>query len=237
MIYITVFLGILFIAFGFIYYKDDPVKLISGYQELTLDQQTQVDASGFARYFRRFHWILGTIVLIGGLLLYVFAPSILGNFISFVPLIGYLLFIARTGTYFGAVQRGLRRTALVVMIIVTTGVGVLTYFGGRLDRVKLLTDELKISGIYSVDVAYSNITQISAVDSLPTISSKKHGFATPPIFKGVFKNANNSTVHLVIQGKYSPILRIQRLNEPTIYYNHPTLNIDSLVREIKLHIQ
>lgn len=100
MIFIILFLSGVFISLGFIVTEKNAKYLLAGYNTATEEQQKNVKLVPLIGFFRRFHLILGIIVLAVSLSLYFFVSEEWGGvFAASFPLVVYPYFMWKSNSY------------------------------------------------------------------------------------------------------------------------------------------
>jgi len=95
---------------------------------------------------------------------------------------------------------------------------ILVVWGGRETKIDFTDSVFKLSGIYGLDVAYSDILSADTMQSLPAIKSRTNGFASGRILKGHFKMQDQSKVLLFIRKGVPPYIRL-KTSKTTVYLN------------------
>ena len=90
--------------------------------------------------------------------------------------------------------------------------------GNRDIDVTLLEEQLKINGMYSISINYSEISSIDTVGALPGIKARTNGFATGQTLRGHFKLDDGSKVRLYVKKHHPPYIAIRTKNA-TIWMN------------------
>jgi hypothetical protein len=91
-------------------------------------------------------------------------------------------------------------------------------YGGRETEITLSDSSMKLSGMYGLQMEYSDIKQADTMQTLPAIRSRTNGYASGKILKGHFKLKDQSKVMLFIKKGVPPYICIKTSGE-TIYLN------------------
>jgi hypothetical protein len=91
-------------------------------------------------------------------------------------------------------------------------------YGGRETEITLSDSSMKLSGMYGLQMEYSDIKQADTMLTLPAIRSRTNGYASGKILKGHFKLKDQSKVMLFIKKGVPPYICIKTSGE-TIYLN------------------
>ena len=223
MIWVILLLPLLYVAIGFILTEKNAPTLMSGYNTLTPEEQAAYPLRESVRFFKRFHWTMGLLTLLLGMLLWSAGYFDLAvNTVVLLPLLAYVYFIYRSIRFAAKSQRGSLKFALVMLLIVTVGVGFLFVYGSQPNTLELRDSVIVIHGMYGVTLPKAQIADISLSSSLPPIRFKSHGFATAEIRKGLFRTQDGRTLRLILsRDKTAPMLFIQLKEGKDIYYQSP----------------
>jgi len=95
---------------------------------------------------------------------------------------------------------------------------ILVVLGGRETEVSFSDSAMKLSGMYGLNVAYSDILSADTMQSLPAIKSRTNGYASGRILKGHFRLQDQSKVLLLIKKGVPPYIRL-KTSKNTLYLN------------------
>lgn len=107
---------------------------------------------------------------------------------------------------------------VILIVIIASGVLVVK----NTSKVKITDEGLRVSSMYSLDLKYEEIEEISLKDSLPEGFNKTNGidlFGEAEI--GNFKARNMNRIKAFVQGKNAPFIYITVKNKD---YNYVILN-------------
>ena len=100
MIFVILFLSGLYISIGFLVTERNAKYLLAGYNTATEEQRNNVNLAPLIAFFRKFHQVIGIIVLVVSLSLYFFVNEEWGGlFAACFPLIAYPYFMWKSNTY------------------------------------------------------------------------------------------------------------------------------------------
>jgi hypothetical protein len=95
---------------------------------------------------------------------------------------------------------------------------ILLLVGSRDTEVNFSDSGMNLSGVYGLNVLYSDIQSSDTMQSLPALKSRTNGYAAGRILKGHFKLQDQSKVLLFIKKGVPPYIRI-KTSEVTLYLN------------------
>lgn len=232
--WLILFLGALFFAVGLLVTKKNAAHLLTTYSHLPYKERSAIDASRDAIAFRRFHFFLGSSLILFGLAIYYLLDPTAGLlFAVFYPLAGYLWFFAMhirrgpKGQSFGPT------VGIIAIAVSIIGVLLLMRWGFSPNDILLTAERIEITGPYGEVIRSVDIASVAVVDSLPDIKLKKNGFAIGRIAKGYFLLKNGQTVKLIVDGAGGPYLRIRRITGEELYVRSPSRTAAGLAADIR----
>jgi hypothetical protein len=90
--------------------------------------------------------------------------------------------------------------------------------GSRDTKVSFTGSEMKLSGVYGLNIAYSDIISADTMRSLPPIKSRTNGYAAGNTLKGHFRLQDQSKVMLFVKKGIPPYIRL-KTSATTVYLN------------------
>src|SRR5690554_1961853 len=220
MVYFVIGLGLLFIGIGFIITESNAKYLLTGYNTMSKEEQSQIAIKPLLSYFRKFHLFLGiSFIVLGLILTYDFSEVVSGAFIVIYPCLAYIYFIITSANY-GRGLHSKRKNKIAIFILVLTmlcAVGMLGY-GVKENTISIAPDAVEIHGTYGEVLLPSEIARIELVPELPKITFKSNGFALGKINKGYFKTEAGERVKLILNADNKPYLLIEKVNGKKNYY-------------------
>lgn len=241
MIYGIIFLSILFIAIGFIVTETNSKYLLSGYNTMSEEEQENVDIKSYIVFFRNFHILLGSSLLLFSLLIYYFVDKDWsGIFLAFYPILAYVFFIWY-GTKFSKEEKKNQITSIIGIVIL---VGFLIFIGFEFvngikeNTVSIKNDTIEISGSYGENLKINSIESVELVTNLPNIKTKTNGFSLETIKKGYFRTETGENVKLLINSKNNSLVLITSKSGKKIFYNSKKENTTlKIYKELKNQIK
>ncbi len=212
--------------------------LLSGYNTLSDAERAQVDVQGYVGHFRKFYRVFAGFYLIVGLVLhYLVNEDAAGIFVVIAPLIGVFIQTLTAAKY--ARQENNRSAKVVGFIVAGILVLVLGLMWLGYDENCMVYEKngILITGAYGEQIAYSDISAVSLVDTLPGISMKAGGFAMGNAAKGFFKTRTDSTVKFLLNSKKGPFLLITKTNQQQLYFHSNTASTISAYIGLLQHLQ
>lgn len=233
MIWVILLLPLLYVAIGFILTEKNAPTLMSGYNTLSDEEKAAYPLAASVRFFKRFHWGMGLLSLLGGVCFWVLDyPELALNTVVLFPLLAYGYFIYRQMRYAPKSQKTLMRFVFVLLLVVTAGVGFLFVYGAQPNTLQLRDTVLIIDGMYGVSLPKEQISGIQLTDSLPKIRMKTNGYATANLHKGFFRTKDGRTLRLFLSDRDAAMLHIQLVAGKDIYYQSPDENAEALYEKV-----
>ncbi len=235
MIYILIAISILFIGTGFIVTEKNAKNLLSGYNELSEEEQQKFDLKGYLSFFKKFHIFLGLSFLIGGLVLNLFVSETSGLlFFCIYPILAYTYFVLKSSKFSSKARKQWHKIFSFTILISILGLLIWIFSDGFIeDKFICKATEIEITGSYGEILPKSEIKSIELIEKLPKIVRKTNGFAAGSVRKGYFKTENGEIVKLILNSKWTPIIVITRNNGGKIYYSTENGKNKELVNKLK----
>lgn len=108
--------------------------------------------------------------------------------------------------------------AWIIVAIALLFTLILILLGNRDPGITLSKSGLKIKGMYSLTINYSDIQQIDTISTLPRIQMRTNGYAFGKSLKGNFRLQNKENAKLFITKKSPPYILI-RTDDLNVYLN------------------
>lgn len=235
MIYIVIGMSILFVAIGFFVTEKNAKSLLSGYNEMSEEEQQKFDLKSYLAFFKKFHFFLGISFLIGFCVFFYFVNSTAGLlFWGIYPVLAYIYFAFKSSNFSkksGNQWHKFFSFTLLISILVL----LIWIFADGFTENKLIykTTAIEITGSYGEIVPKSEIKSVELVNELPKISKKTDGFEVGGTRKGYFKTENGKIVKLLLNTERKPILLITLKNGKKIYYSAKSKSNKELIKEIE----
>ena len=100
MMIVILLLSILIFIIGFILNQSNAKYLLSGYNTMSVEEQSNFNLKSYLNFFKKFHIFLGISFLIGGCVLkYLVSENATGIFLGIYPIVAYLFLIIRSNKY------------------------------------------------------------------------------------------------------------------------------------------
>lgn len=124
--------------------------------------------------------------------------------------------------------------SLAIVILSLFLPAILLISGGKEQTVTATVNDLTISGIYGVNIKYTDIKALDTVNHLPAVKRRTNGYAAGSTLKGYFTLSNGMKVKLFIKKANPPYIYIRSTDKP-IYLNFRDRNKTlELFKELKL---
>ena len=114
-------------------------------------------------------------------------------------------------------EKGSYKNILTFVIIIA--VGALLAFGMLGTSIKAEDELLKITGLHSQKILYSEMDSIELIDELPTITAKTGGFSMAGKRLGSFKTDEYGKVNLYLFNNIGPFIYIEKKDGDMIIIN------------------
>lgn len=212
-------LSLLFVLVGRILTPRNAPFLLSGYNNLSPEQQQQVDLRAYIRFWRRFHqWLGAGHLIVGSLLIFFWNEDAGSVFMGVCPLLAYVWFLGNSRRYMPGVQERQIKVARLVLLGCALLVGGLMFVGQGSIPMEVSGDALRIGGMYGETLPRDALSRVQLVDTLPEIKWKTNGFATGSAKKGFFRTRDGRNVKLLLNRGGAPYLLLTRTDGQQIYY-------------------
>jgi hypothetical protein len=231
----AIILSVVFTSLGFVVTSGNAKYILSGYNTMSEADRAKMDIEGYLRFFKRFHIALGTTLIAGYLILSFININWAGIFMIMYPLLAYVFLIAK-GNQFYKGSKGQKvgtYIGMAIIVVVAVAVGIQLHSSFRNSEINLSADVLEIKGIYGFKLKKEDVSEITIVPEIPSISFKSNGFAAGDFSKGSFKTRDGRIVKLFINKKANPFLLI-RTKTDEIYYSSDEVPTSELYEKIKL---
>jgi hypothetical protein len=232
-IYLICGLGILTWFIGLMRGSGLDKYLLAGYNTASEKERAEMDKPAFIRYFKKFHLILGSVVILLGAGIYEFIGADYGLIVSVISmLVGYIIFFMNARLYGYAGTSLSPNWAVWIMLAVTVGVTCLFFLGMASNELTLSSEGISIDGMYGEEIAIADIESVCIVDEFPQPRRKSNGFSLSKTKKGWFINSKGQNVKLIIDDIDSPMLHIRTINGLDVYYQNDDIDAWELYTQI-----
>jgi hypothetical protein len=230
---VSFFVGLMLYGVGFLLTEKTAPSMMSGYQKLSAEDKRAFKLTEFVRFFRKFHFIVGGMIMVLSPLLFFFVGEDANSILIIVfPLLAYIFFIIKIKFYTPASQQLALNFALGLMIVVSLGAAVMFYRSIQPGTILVHGHSLEITGIYGKTIDYVDIEEVVLVDSIPAITLKTNGFESSTVKKGWFKTRSGEKVKLFLTDANPPYLFIQLKDGTKMFYGDDKKDVQALAVEI-----
>lgn len=234
MIYIAFIISLIFFSIGFIVTQNNAKYILSGYNTMSAAKRATFDIEGYAKFFKRFHTILGISLFVGTMLISLIDNNWASRFMIGYPLAAYIYFIIE-GNRFSA-DRSQKLISYVVGGVLSVLLIVISLSSGFETSEMILKDNsLEIKGSFGVTLTKQEILDQKLVDELPEkdgIFSKVGGFAAGDYAKGNFRLKGGRIVKLYVNKKVRPFILLNTM-KGDVYYNADETDMKVLFEKIR----
>lgn len=233
-IYLICGLGILTWFIGLMRGSGLDKYLLAGYNTASEKERAEMDKPEFIRYFKKFHLVLGSVVIMVGAGVYEFIGADYGLMVSVITMLGGYIIFFMNGRLFGYAGTSLSPNwAVWIMLAVVVGVSCLFFLGMSSNVLTISSDGISIDGMYGEEIAAADIQSVCIVDDFPEPRRKSNGFALSKTKKGWFINSNGQNIKLIIEDTDRLILHIRTVNGEDVYYQNDDIDAEELLAQIK----
>lgn len=107
----------------------------------------------------------------------------------------------------------------VLLLLIILLPAILIIIGNREPAVSTSVESVTIKGMYGVTIQYTDLVQVDTTDMLPSVRSKKNGYAFGKTMKGNFTLTGGDQVKLFIKKGIPPYLYL-KTGEMDVYINY-----------------
>lgn len=234
-------LSVIFFGIGFILNKNNAKYLLSGYNTMSENERQNYDLNSFLVFYRKFHIFLSlSLFVVASILYYLISLVWSGIFLVVYPLISYLFFIWKSGTYYRGNSKNRKIINYVsVFFMIVVLIYIVFDFNKTVKDNELIihSNSLEINGEYGMEINLNNIKSIKLVTSYPEIISKSNGFTLGYVKKGKFITNNNKELKLLINSQKIPLILIVTKDNREIYYSSKNKSNQEIYKELILMLK
>lgn len=233
-IYLIFGLGVLIWFIGLMRGSGLDKYLLNGYNTASKEEQAEMDRPEFIRNFRKFHLILGSMVILLGAGVYEFIGVDYGLMGAVIVMLGgYTIFFLNARKYGHAGSSLSPKWAVWIMLAITLGVSALFFLGMASNELTISPAGITIDGMFGEEVGAADIQSVCVVDEFPAPKRKSNGFSLSKTKKGWFVSSNGMNMKLLIENISRSILHIQTTGGLDIYYQNDDFEAMDLEAQIK----
>ena len=234
MFYLILAMGLLFFGLGFMVTENNASSLLSGYNTLSKEEQEQFPLTEYLKRFKVFHIRFGILFTVLGVAFYMSNAELLGWHMGITPILAYIYFFYQTKDLSMKVasQKNSFKVGIAVLLATLVFVVGMFYWSDRPSSVVLVGDVLRISGPYGIDLPLEKIDSLGISESLPEISTRRHGISTGTVAKGKYRGPEGDYL-LLIDKPYEKVLWIGRKSADPVLISLNKLDEEKLLLELK----
>ena len=234
MFYVILGMGLLFFGLGFMITENNASSLLSGYNTMSKEEQKQFPLTEYLERFKGFHIRFGILFTVLGVVFYVTNAELLGWHMGITPIIAYIYFFYQTKDLSMKVESQKNSFKVGIAVLIGTLVFVIGmfYWSDRPSDVELDGDTLRISGPYGIDLPLEKIDSLGILESLPEISTRRHGISTGSVAKGKYRGPEGDYL-LLVDKPYEKVLWIGRKSADPVLISLNELDEEKLLLELK----
>ena len=234
MFYLILAMGLLFFGLGFMVTENNASSLLSGYNTMSKEEQEQFPLTEYLKRFKVFHIRFGILFTVLGVAFYMSNAELLGWHMGITPILAYIYFFYQTKDLSMKVasQKNSFKVGIAVLLATLVFVVGMFYWSDRPSSVVLVGDVLRISGPYGIDLPLEKIDSLGISESLPEISTRRHGISTGTVAKGKYRGPEGDYL-LLIDKPYEKVLWIGRKSADPVLISLNKLDEEKLLLELK----
>lgn len=238
MYYIILGLSILFVLVGFMVTEKNAKYLLSGYNTMSKEDQALVDIKSFIPFFRKFHiYLAGSFLFFGLGIHYVFGEEVSGIFLGVYPILAYIYFIWKSQSFSKAPTRKWEKGALLITCLVLIVVASMFFKGFKELEISYTPDTITIDGMYGEALSKAQITSITLVDEIPSISYRSNGFSLGSVHKGFYKTKDGETIKLLLDSDQKPLIYFLMKDDSKLFYSSKSSSNTDIYEELLLQLK
>jgi hypothetical protein len=229
-------LSVILFGIGFILNKNNAKYLLSGYNTMSEEEKSNFNLDEYLVFFRKFHLILSTSLLLVATVLHFWINSIWSSiFLLLFPLCSYTFFIWKSSIYYNKISKnrkiitfgGVAFMSTITLIIVIN-------LSKTLEDNQIFnhSNSIEITGEYGIKISKDKIKLIKLVASYPEISHRSNGFSIGYVKKGKFITNKNTEVKLLINSQKTPLILIVTKDNREIYYSSKNKSNQEIYEEM-----
>lgn len=236
MIFFILGLSVLFFILSQIITESSAPYLLSGYNTMSPQQQSQVDIKGLVVFWQKFHKVLALFILVFGTATYYLVDedlSVIGSIV--IALLAYGVFLGKSMSYYPSGSSSKKYvTGFVQAILVGLSVFIaLSYLiDTRESQVIWHEDGVEFSGYQGLRIPYKDISEVALISEPVDITSKIKGLGTSKAKKGIFTVKTYGPAHLLVTNRQPPYLMIRYDSGKKLIYN----SYENNASDIKLRL-
>lgn len=186
--------------------------LIAGYNTMSHKERAQVDIKGFSSFMRNVFVIMGLTILVGTYLFERLGISMVAQAILPLAIVGGVIILLISGQRFNHnVSNTSSRRRLGIGITAGTIIAIvlaIIVWGLIPFRVDVNTQNLRIRGMYGVELYYQGMQSVELTEDMPTVILRTNGFSLGGINKGYFKLDGIGEGRLYLMSPNPPYIQI-----------------------------
>jgi len=214
--------------------ENNASSLLSGYNTMSKEEQEQFPLTEYLKRFKVFHIRFGILFTVLGVAFYMSNAELLGWHMGITPILAYIYFFYQTKDLSMKVasQKNSFKVGIAVLLATLVFVVGMFYWSDRPSSVVLVGDVLRISGPYGIDLPLEKIDSLGISESLPEISTRRHGISTGTVAKGKYRGPEGDYL-LLIDKPYEKVLWIGRKSADPVLISLNKLDEEKLLLELK----
>ena len=230
----------LFLLIGILISKFKWYWLISGYNTMSKEEQSNVEIEASGKHMGRMCFTISTLNIIGFLLNYFFNISIIIFIILTVIILLYFIYYCQRFDHNPGSSKETKIVLVVVifiMLIVNIPIMSISYSS---TKVTITDTSIKISSGVNASISRDKVKSISLVDEIPKILIRTGGIGMGRIQKGNYNLEGDINAKLFLASKEGPFIEIIVDSRPTHYYINykdkeiTKTNYDGIIKKLDL---
>ena len=145
---------------------------------------------------------------------------------TFFIVVAFLVSAILKAKFFRSAYKRYLRLVIVVLSVLYIFTAYSVYKNAKPTELIIGDKHIEFTGNYGEKISLDNIQNIQQISLFPEIESRQEGFSLMNIRKGNFETKSGEIVHLLLNGKDKPILKITKKNtKKVLYFNSSKKNM------------
>jgi Domain of unknown function (DUF3784) len=210
---INVITGAFIILLGILIKHGNMENLIAGYNTMPSDKKKNFDQKGFSTLLRNCFILIGLVIIVGNFIFQWLGWFLLNQLIILISTGIFLPYLLVHGQKFDGnnspekVKRNQKIIISIYGVLLAILIAFLLYGYGN-TKVKFENTELKISGLYGIELSYSSIDKVELLSEIPKVELKTNGFSLGCVMKGNFKLDKVGKCKLYLKTIKAPFIKV-----------------------------
>ncbi|MDR7871201.1 MAG: DUF3784 domain-containing protein [Tissierellaceae bacterium] len=235
--WVYLIMGFTFIAIGFAVHILKWHFLISGYNTMSKEKKSNVDAEGLGRLMGLYSYANGGVYIATGLLHKLGFKLALVRAIIFTIISTIYLIIKAQKYDRNKVNSKQIVIGIVILVVTSIFVAGLMYSSMKPTKVIFHEEGLEIGGMYGDIYPWDSIEEVMIIEELPTVKMRTNGSALGTYLKGYFSTEEMGSVKLHVNTQYPPYIFLETDGRTIIFNMNKAKDTQEILDGILLRIK